>query len=49
VSSSAEAVLRLGIDPRELRLDRMFTQPFRDDPGERRSSERRANSSTNAS
>jgi sterol desaturase/sphingolipid hydroxylase (fatty acid hydroxylase superfamily) len=36
-------------DPRELRLDRMLTQPFRDDPGECRPGERAADSSTNAS
>src|SRR5438094_10513991 len=35
-------------DPRELRLDRMLTQPFRDDPGECRAGGRPANSSTNA-
>jgi sterol desaturase/sphingolipid hydroxylase (fatty acid hydroxylase superfamily) len=36
-------------DPREQRLDRMLTQPFRDDPGECRPDERVADSSTNAS
>src|SRR5205807_7582201 len=35
--------------PRELRLDRMLTQPFRDDPGECRAGERPADSSANAS
>ena len=35
-------------DPRELCLDRMLTQPFRDDPGECRAGGRPANSSTNA-
>jgi sterol desaturase/sphingolipid hydroxylase (fatty acid hydroxylase superfamily) len=36
-------------DPRELRLDRMLTQPFRDAQGECRASERPADSSENAS
>jgi sterol desaturase/sphingolipid hydroxylase (fatty acid hydroxylase superfamily) len=36
-------------DSKELRLDRMLTQPFRDDPGECRASERPADSSANAS
>ncbi len=36
-------------DPRELRLDRMLTQPFRDDPSECRAGERPADSSANAS
>jgi sterol desaturase/sphingolipid hydroxylase (fatty acid hydroxylase superfamily) len=36
-------------DPSELRLDRMFTQPFRDDPGACRTSERPDDSSANAS
>jgi len=35
-------------DSKELRLDRMLTQPFRDDPGECRAGERPADSSTNA-
>jgi sterol desaturase/sphingolipid hydroxylase (fatty acid hydroxylase superfamily) len=36
-------------DRRELRLDRMLTQPFREDPGECRDGERPAGSSSNAS
>ena len=36
-------------DPRELRLDRMLTHPFRDDPSECRAGERPADSSANAS
>jgi sterol desaturase/sphingolipid hydroxylase (fatty acid hydroxylase superfamily) len=36
-------------DPRELRLDRMLTQPFRDDPGQGRGGERPADPSANAS
>ena len=36
-------------DLRELRLDRMLTQPFRDDPGQCREGERPADSSANAS
>ena len=36
-------------DSKELRLDRMLTQPFRDDPGECREPERPADSSANAS
>src|SRR6266567_375398 len=36
-------------DSRELRLDRMLTQPLRDDPAECRAGERPADSSTNAS
>jgi len=48
-----EILLSLGIgqfrDPRELRLDRMLTQPFRDVPGECGAGERPADSSSNAS
>ena len=36
-------------DSKELRLDRMLTQPFRDDPDECRARERPADSSANAS
>jgi hypothetical protein len=36
-------------DSKELRLDRMLAQPFRDAPGECRTAERPADSSTNAS
>ncbi len=36
-------------DARELRLDRMLTQPFRDDPGRRQPAEPAADSSTKAS
>ncbi len=45
--------MSLGIEPfrdsKELRLDRMLTQPFRDNPGECREPERPADSSANAS
>jgi len=35
-------------DSKKLRLDRMLTQPFRDDPGEGQTGKRAADSSTNA-
>ncbi len=50
---AGQEAMTLGIeqfrDSKELRLDRMLTQPFRDDPGECRAPERAADSSASAS